>query len=81
VSDARADVIGLSDYAYQRTRSRLDGLTDDEYFWEPVSGWAIRRTDSGAYRADSTDRPVAVLVAAQVGDSCRIRRETRPSAS
>ena len=62
MSDARADVIGLSDYAYQRTRSRLDGLTDDEYFWEPVSGcWTIRRTDSGAYRADSADRPVAVL--------------------
>jgi hypothetical protein len=32
VSDARADIIGLSDYAYQRTRSRLAGLTDDEYF-------------------------------------------------
>jgi hypothetical protein len=25
-------------------RSRLDGLTDDEYFWEPVRGcWSIRR--------------------------------------
>jgi len=33
VSDARADIIGLSEYAYQRTRSRLAGLTDDEYFW------------------------------------------------
>jgi hypothetical protein len=54
--------MGLSDYVYQRTRSRLAGLTDDEYFWEPVSGCCtIRRTDSGAYRADSTDRPVAVL--------------------
>jgi hypothetical protein len=28
----------LSDYVYQRTRSRLAGLTDDEYFWEPVPG-------------------------------------------
>ena len=62
VSDARADVMGLSDYVYQRTRSRVAGLTDDEYFWEPVSGcWTIRRTDSGAYRADSADWPVAVL--------------------
>jgi hypothetical protein len=62
VSDARADVMGLSDYVYQRTRSRLAGLTDDEYFWEPVSGCCtIRRTGSGAYRADSADRPVAVL--------------------
>jgi hypothetical protein len=30
-SDARADIIELSDYVYQRTRSRLAGLTDDEY--------------------------------------------------
>lgn len=62
MSGARADVMGLSDYVYQRTRSRLAGLTDDEYFWEPVPGcWTIRRTGSGAYRADYTDRPVAVL--------------------
>jgi hypothetical protein len=33
-SDARADIIELSDYACQRARSRLAGLTDDEYFWE-----------------------------------------------
>ena len=58
----RADVMGLSGYVYQRTRGRLTGLTDDEYFWEPVPGCCtVRRTDSGTYRADSTDRPVAVL--------------------
>jgi uncharacterized damage-inducible protein DinB len=58
VSDARTNIIGLSDYAYQRTRSRLAGLTDEEYFWEPVPGcWTIRRTDSGVYRADHADRP------------------------
>lgn len=62
MSDARANVMGLSNYVYQRTRSRLAGLTDDEYLWEPVPGcWTIRRTGSGAYRADYTDRPVAVL--------------------
>ena len=58
VSDARADIIGLSDYVYQRTRNRLAGLTDDEYFWEPVPGcWTIRRADSGDYRADHADQP------------------------
>jgi hypothetical protein len=78
VSDPRADVMGLTDYVYQRTRSRLAGLTDDEYFWEPVSGCCtVRRTDSGAYRADSTDRPVAVLRPATGtghcrGDHCRL---------
>jgi uncharacterized damage-inducible protein DinB len=56
-SEARADIIALSDYAYQRTRSRLAGLTDDEYFWEPVPGCCtVRRTKSGDYRADDADR-------------------------
>jgi len=63
-SAARADVMGLSEYVYQRTRGRLTGLTDDEYFWEPVPGcWTIRRTDSGAYRADYADRPAAATSA------------------
>ncbi|HEV7166510.1 MAG TPA: DinB family protein [Micrococcaceae bacterium] len=26
-------------------RPRLDGLTDQEYFWEPVPGWNVRRKD------------------------------------
>ncbi|HEU0238670.1 MAG TPA: DinB family protein [Micromonosporaceae bacterium] len=58
--DARADIIELSDYAYQRTRNRLAGLTDDEYFWEPVPGCCtIRRTASGDYCADDADGPGA----------------------
>lgn len=62
MGNARADIIGLSEYAYRRTRSRLAGLTDDEYFWEPVVGCCtIRRSDSGVYRADNADRPAAVL--------------------
>jgi uncharacterized damage-inducible protein DinB len=53
VSDAKADIIGLSEYVYQRTLSRLTGLTDDEYFWEPVAGCCtVRRAQSGHYRAD-----------------------------
>jgi hypothetical protein len=29
-------------------RPRLEGLSDDEYFWEPVSGcWTVRRDGSG----------------------------------
>ena len=62
MGNARADIVGLSDYVYQRTRSRLGGLTDEEYFWEPVAGCCtIRRTDAGLYRADDPDRPGAVL--------------------
>jgi len=34
-------------------RPRLDGLTDEEYFWEPVDGcWSLRRGEDGAYRLD-----------------------------
>jgi hypothetical protein len=29
-------------------RPRLDGLTDAEYFWEPVEGcWSVRRAGAG----------------------------------
>jgi hypothetical protein len=34
-------------------RPRLDGLTDEEYFWEPVEGcWSLRRAEDGSYRLD-----------------------------
>jgi DinB superfamily len=53
MADAHADIIETSAYVYQRTRDRLAGLTDDEYFWEPVPGcWTIRQADSGEYLAD-----------------------------
>jgi hypothetical protein len=35
--------ISLLDYVWPRVRSRLDGVADDEYLWEPVPGcWSIR---------------------------------------
>ena len=56
MAHAIAGLIALSDYVYVRTRSRLDGLTDTEYFWEPVpSCWTIRRAGSGKYLADRSD--------------------------
>jgi DinB superfamily len=58
MANARADLIALSDYVYTRTRDRLDGLTDTEYFWEPVPDcWTIRLADSGKYQADDSDSP------------------------
>ncbi len=34
------------DFALDRLASRLDGLMDDEYFWEPVPGcWSVRPRD------------------------------------
>ena len=36
------------DYYAQRTVDRLQRLTDEEYFWEPVSGcWSVRETADG----------------------------------
>lgn len=38
----------LSDTVWERTRRRLDGLTDDEYLWEPAPGcWSIRVRPDG----------------------------------
>lgn len=49
----RDDLIELSDYAYGRLRIRMAGLTDEEYFWEPVPGCrTVRRQPDGAFRSD-----------------------------
>ena len=41
-------------------RPRLDGLTDEEYFWEPVEGcWSLRRGADGRYRLDGERRDPA----------------------
>ena len=40
------------DYYAQRTVARLEGLTDSEYFWQPVDGcWSVREGPDG-YTAD-----------------------------
>ncbi len=41
------------DHAYRMVRERVDGLTDDEFWWEPVPGcWTIRRGESGRWAVD-----------------------------
>src|ERR1043166_2415676 len=53
MADAKRELIDLSDEAWRRIRSRVDGLTDEEYFWEPAPGcWSIRRRDDGTWTAD-----------------------------
>jgi DinB superfamily len=41
----RDELLGQLDFYYERSlRPRLAGLTDEEYFWEPVDGcWSIRQ--------------------------------------
>ena len=41
------------DFAWDRLRPRLDGLTDAEFVWEPVPDcWSVRRQDDGTFMAD-----------------------------
>lgn len=41
----------LSWHWTRQLRGRLDGLTDDEYFWEPAPGcWSVRPRGTGAAR-------------------------------
>lgn len=42
-------------------RPRLDGLTDDEYFWEPIPGcWSLRQSESGESLLASGQRELAM---------------------
>jgi DinB family protein len=55
--EMRTDRVGLLldqlDSSVGITRERLTGLTDDEYFWEPVPGaWSLRQDDRGRWRLD-----------------------------
>jgi DinB superfamily len=45
--DWNEQLVDQMDWHWQnQLRPRLDGLTDDEYFWEPVSGsWSVRRRE------------------------------------
>lgn len=53
------ELVGLSEYTYTaRIRPRLTGLTDDEYFWEPVPGcWSVRPDAEGVFRAENARLP------------------------
>jgi hypothetical protein len=46
---SRAQLLGQLDFRWQAMlRPRLDGLSDDEYLWEPAPGcWSVRSTAGG----------------------------------
>jgi hypothetical protein len=35
------------EFHWTHLRRRLDGLSDEEYFWEPVAGWSLRVDEDG----------------------------------
>jgi DinB superfamily len=59
VSDVRGALLGVYDEARRRLALRLEGLSDDEYLWEPVSGcWSVREGADGAWIMDgAADAP------------------------
>jgi hypothetical protein len=50
-------LIGQLEFYWEaHLRPRLDGLTDEEYFWEPVDGcWSLRPTGGGKWRLDQAE--------------------------
>ena len=49
----RDDLVDLSHYAWTRLRGWLDGLTDQEYLWEPVPKCrTVRRQPDRTFRSD-----------------------------
>ena len=49
-----ASTIKLLDYVQPRIRGRFEGMSDDEYLWEPVPGcWSVRESN-GTWLADQT---------------------------
>ncbi|MEY9843782.1 hypothetical protein ABH940_000846 [Streptacidiphilus sp. BW17] len=48
-----ASLMATYDYVWERLTRRLERLTDDEYFWEPVDGcWSLREGEDGRWRLD-----------------------------
>ena len=44
--DWNQELVDQLDWHWQHhLRPRLDGLTDDEFLWEPVPGWSLRKRD------------------------------------
>ena len=54
----KEQLLSLSDHSFERTRRRLDGLTDGEYFWEPVPNcWTVRQQPHGNFAVDWSFSP------------------------
>jgi hypothetical protein len=53
MADMKRELVDLSDHVWQRLRTRLEGLSDEEYLWEPAPGcWSIGPRPDGTWRAD-----------------------------
>lgn len=51
MNDVASSLITTFGYIWARLVGRLGGLSDEEYFWEPVSGcWSLRQDNEGRWR-------------------------------
>ncbi len=49
------EIVEQLDFYWGFFRQRLDGLTDDEYVWEPVAGcWTVRPNGDGSFSLDGS---------------------------
>lgn len=67
------------EYVANRTTRRLAGLSDDEYFWEPVSGcWSVRRGPDGLFadwKWPPPDPPPVTTIAWRMVHICSFLQE------
>lgn len=53
MTDTATSILATFDFVWERLSSRVAGLDDDEYFWEPVPGcWSLRLDGDGRWRLD-----------------------------
>jgi len=53
MSDIKKELFGLAAEVHRRLTSRLEGMTDEEYFWEPGPDcWNLRPDADGTMRGD-----------------------------
>ena len=58
MASTRDDLVEMSQYVWQRLQDRLVGLTDEEYFWEPVANClTVRQGADGVFRSDGPQGP------------------------
>jgi hypothetical protein len=48
-----AELLALLDYVHDRLVGRLEGISEEEFTWEPVAGcWSVRAGEDGVFRAE-----------------------------
>jgi len=47
------ELVDLLEYAHERLGDRIEGISEQEYLWEPAPGcWSVRKGDDGVERAE-----------------------------